>query len=82
MCTYLHAVYISWYAPGMEGREGVTEVTEGVVFDDDDEEEDVGRVRGLPPKPGQTIPPDPAMACDAWLTAALDDPSIGTHIRE
>jgi hypothetical protein len=41
-------------------------------------EEEAGREMG----PGHTMPPEAAMAWDAWFTAALDDPSIGTHIRE
>ena len=36
-------------------------VTGGNVLDD----AEVGRGIGLPPRPGHTIPPEPAIACEA-----------------
>ena len=67
--------------------EAVAEVEEVVEEEEEIEGEEKaggGREKGFP-RPGQTMPPapePPAMACDAWFRAAVDDPSIGTHIRE
>lgn len=79
------------YIPDIVGAvvvEEEEETEEEQVVEEEEEEEaeeaGVAREKGFP-RPGQTMPPAPvpvAMAWDAWFRAAVDVPSIGTHIRE
>ena len=81
MYMYIH-VESTIYAPGIVVVVAVLGVAlEAVEEEVEGGEVEVVRAVGLL-SPGHTMPPDPAMAWDAWLTTALDDPSIGTHISE